>query len=376
MAIIEQNNSTVRIRPERVVQSFRNPPGPIEYNTKTFSISSEYTNYSNETIFLRAQNNLVFAIEPARPSIARPLSPKLDIKTTYTLVHTEGIYKTYQMLKRLCYQNKLLSNQSNELLNRLTALYNQDGSRTNKFNFTFSVVTSVDISDIKRNRNLYVPEIDAVVSLIEESIGDECELDNYLVDENFLRPHPRSEEGMHQLSIQNDRRFKDHSGTFIYIVDNELLSSFRYYYSGKQLITVPSLQNEELDSGVYYTIGSMTRSGVVEYSSGYYTFAEAEVKLGLFLNQQDALSLGNPEIAMKNKALQYEIEIQDLKHEVERAKATNSLLISQLDIEKKERDDRYDYRSSTRKDSSELFKMVPVTLVAIAAVVTFMNRQK
>ena len=385
----------------------------INYKTASLSINTEYSNFTGVMIYVKTQNNIPFAVDPNfRTASTDEPRANFEIKITYRLHNNDGIVNTFELLQGLIQHNSIQGTDAEEILKRISALYIKDASRTNKLDFSFTIYKRILLEEINRNRSVYVRETDLVIS--KDKVG-------------VTLPHPNSSEGLQQFDIERNKDYQGQAGVFVRVVDNENLAKVRYYYSGMHLITVPSTNDDQRESGVYCTISSTAPDGLILPVSKFFSFEDAESNIGLYRTQEEALSHGDPELALraeearsKNEERRLtrelievkhksEMEANKAKHELETIKSENARLKESIDLNKtlrdntfdvvkKDRDvefdtlkrhredyyddrnvkrkDYYEERSSDRKDTSELIKFIPALLVGIAGTFIWMKSQQ
>lgn len=294
--------------------------------TAGFTVSVEYSNYSEGAMFVKTQNNLIFVVEPnkhcVQPDEARP---HLEIKIKYTLHNNAGILGTYDLLNALRENDAIVGDEVEQLRVKISELYRQDASRFNKNAFSFTIFKRILEDEIKRNKLLMVRECNVLVTKEREYI---------------VAPHPYSNEGLQQVEVNNNKLYHGQAGVFVKVIDNEFLARQRYFYAGKQLITVPSGEDQSKDSGVYCTVSTMDSDGMVTPKTQFYTFAEAEEAIGLYRSQEEALTHGDPEMALKAEEIKHRTEEKRLARELFEIKAENDRIKSAAEQEtiKLERD--------------------------------------
>lgn len=343
----------------------------VGYRTAGLTISAEYTNFTGIDLYLKTQNNLPFVVEPNTQQIcSAETRPHLEVKITYHLHNNDSILRTMETLVALRANSSLHGLDINALIAKIMKLYESDASKNNKLNFKFMVYKRVLLDDLIRSDTLYLRECDLIVARSRAQMG---------------MPHPNSSEGMHRTEVMSNKKLMGLTGIFTRVVDNENLAKVRYYYAGKHLITVPSDHAQDKASGVYCTISTTASDGVVSQQEIFMTFEEAQERIGLYRTQDDALSHGDPEIALRaeearNKseearskleasrlsrelaevkhrsemaALQKEEELTRIRHSLEITKAENGQLKESLEIRKVAREDGYDVVKKKRDDKFE-----------------------
>lgn len=268
------------------------------------------------------------------------------------------------------------------------------------------------IETIKNLQYLYCPAVDLLI----------CHGAN-----NIQYPHPYSVEGMAKYGYLEQCANSPVPGVQIEIIDNENAGVEHYVYTAKKLIRIANKRDTSKVSGVYATFAE-DKDGTTVVETRHYTFDEAKDALGVYNNQEAALTNGNPELIakrlsdqseillntlrrdnmtlkeqqsmaetarqrelaalnhqyqlevaeQKQRALRIEAQLEEqqrisaeLKAEADRLSAIAAQNKHILEMRKYERADHYDERSSARKDSSELVKYGPALLLTILSGIGF-----
>lgn len=339
----------------------------VSYKTASFTAINDFTNYTGLELYVKMQNNIPICVPSCTTTASvEETRPHLEIKTTYAIHTNDGILGTMQVLNALLNNHQVLSNDAEELRKRLADLYAHDASKTNKINFTFSVYKRVLEDDLRKSKITYIREIDVAV----------------MRDRTMIHiPHPNSNEGLQQADVENDRRYHNQAGVFVRVVDNEGLAGQRYFYSAKQLVTVPSSLDTTVQNGVYCTISTMDVDGLLTAKTEFMSFKEAEERIGLYRTKEDAITHGDPEMAIRaeearNKAeerrlsaeltelkhksamekLNKEEELSRMNHTIELLKQESTHLKESLDIKKVVREDSFETKKRFRDDDFETRK--------------------
>lgn len=341
---------------------------PMTHKTATITISHEYTNYSDTPFYIKTQSNIPLSISPNHNSAScDEQRPHLEVRQIITIHSGSDIYDTYELLGAIKANTGALSDCAEEIRSKLSELYAVDAGRRNKVNFPFSVKYSALEEDVMRGGRLHLREVDVIVTKVKEDL---------------ILPHPNSSEGLQQFSITSNKAFESHAGILVRVVDNESIAKARFYHAAKQLISVPSSDDETIKSGVYSTVATMAADGFIDRETVYYTFEEAEEKLGMYRTREEALSHGNPEFALraeeaKNRAeearltaetrklsndlellrkereleiLDSERELRALTHSLEITKAENAQIKESMSIREAFRADTFSEKDVARKN--------------------------
>ena len=416
--LIDQNDKIRVVTPST---NYRQKEQGIDYRTASLTITADYSNYTGNIVYVKTQNNIPFAVDPNLMTVKSPEEPNphLEIKITYTIRNNEGIHKTMELIESLQENGKLHGKDAAEILTALNEMYLQDRSRFNKVNFSFVVYKRVLLDDMKQDGSVYIREVDAVISRNKKEMAV---------------PHPNSTFGLHQFDVTRNPNTCNQAGVFVQVVDNDNLARARYYYSGKQLVEVPSIVDKTRESGVYCTVSSAASDGFLTPKTSVMTFDEAEETIGLYRNQEDARTHGDPERQFENELkelrnrdkalsnmnlklkedvlrLQNILEtssmvrktgLEEIKDEQEaksiKRKNKSEKLKARIDELERERKNHFDEvmtqrkdyyeerghsrkqyyedRSYDRKDTSEMIKYIPALLLGVAGTFAWINSRK
>lgn len=263
---------------------------------------------------------------------------------------------------------------------------------------------SFSYAELKEHGKLYCPNTDNLICL---GIYNPSHI------------HPFSHEGKAYNEYYNFVDSRKVSGIFVEIIDNESTVSSRFMHVAKEVFELPVHKDPQRASGVYFTRAVNDRLNQTHLHPEFIDFTEAEEKLGLYKNKEDAVSGGNPEILIKREHNELERKLEDLRrnnnilkeelktkelqrdeqlagikhqHELEQArsnremaelqiqletsKRTNAMLNEQLAARSAVRTDYYEHRSSDRKDSSELIKSGLLVVTSALALYGIFSKNK
>jgi hypothetical protein len=253
-------------------------------------------------------------------------------------------------------------------------------------------------------------------------------VDTYYIDDLDLhlhygkffddRVHPHSKEGRLSSCISETLQTDTGSGVLIELVDNENSISDRYLYAFKEVHELKPVIDRSRPSAVYLTRVNprFTRGARVAVTS--IPLEDAEERIGLYRTREAAVAGGDGSVLSKTEHLNAETELRkskieleqtkvrvsaeetertkelsemkhlmskmemeqkarmaEMDHQLEQTKKANTELKERLDIRKSSRADRYDERSTNRKDSSDLIKFVPAAILGLAAGFAYMGKK-
>lgn len=228
-----------------------------------------------------------------------------------------------------------------------------------------------------------------------------------ILDQASTAPHPFSLLGQRNRDAYDFKEEMAPRGVFygVYIRDRDGQYGSRFININGVVHSVDILRDESTDrDGVYVITNKRTTSSFVPQRVlvEYYTFDDADEKLGLYQTYKEALTLGNPverykrehderiqklrneELALREEraAVEREIErekdrmrraIMEYEHELQRIQQLNKL----VDAELTRRDQIYrrevmilkevlEARGHERRETSELLKMIPTIITTVA----------
>lgn len=225
--------------------------------------------------------------------------------------------------------------------------------------------------------------------------------------------HPYSEEGMIQSCIWNNKpeAVKDGGALFaVEIVDNAGVFGDRFLNIANEIYPVRSKRDPLRRDGVYVTRTNPSEGemGAGEVKAGFYPFVLDDgsvvdfTTMHLYRTYVDAKTLGDiasvrkEELAKMDFTLQLnKRELEALKQDHEREKVTTARLQQEwderlmekdkrnrdleaerdrikhdLDLERLRQKDKYEQRSTERKDSSDFIKLLPALILGLVGLVT------
>lgn len=284
----------------------------------SFLVSTEFINYTGKDIYLKTQNNMVVVLE-ASSEHNRIETPQkcLEIRMKYRLSARNSNAATKELIDSLLSSGEIVSEASKELRNQIIAQSSTSSHRGNLETHT-EVTQRITVAEMQAAKAMYIRSCDTVVSERRELA---------------LKPHPNSDEGFHQLNVQNARDYHGVSGVFIRIIDNERLLPSRFCYSAKQVIEIPSEVNLNQQSGVYVTTAGVI-NGRLKTTSHFMSFSEAQDEFGVYETYGEAESNGNPERIADAKLRESELEISRLKIEASKRDADLVRQRQELELEK------------------------------------------
>jgi hypothetical protein len=327
-------------------------------NTAAFRFSRFYINNSSEKISVLHRNNLTV-----------PTRNGLDLR------YPQGDF----IVRTIWYFNGI--NVFNDVRRSIAATLNRNKSK------------SVDLGILDKylrdahGRNPNSPRVSVVIDrIVPARVIRELGI-VYLHEEDLvLSLESRSHEIMHPFSsegyMSHDKlKFIEDSqasGMFIELIDNERNTSSRFMFIGKKVVEIHAKTDVNRKSGVYYSHIERHPLSGDNLERQYCTVEQAEEYVGLYKTRDDAISGGNPEIISKTEFELAKREAAEANSRLEEAKLETAFVKEELAREQAKRADHfeerkyartdyYDDRSATRKDNSEIYKMVGAAIVGAGA---------
>lgn len=344
-----------------------------ERNADTYqnvSVTKTAENFTSEDIRIVHRNNFQFICTKAVGCL--PSEQHIILRTIYTVREQNSVKSLINVLDEVLRNGNIKNKDVNLICDMLVKRNNEMHNRLHIASIVLE--RKVTLTELKRANAIYIHDEDILV----------CNPDV----RSFIA-HPFSDEGM-IITEKNDFMKKtNHHGLFLDIVDNEQKVNKRVIYLAKRPVEFYPRQDPMLKSGVYVTIGSTVYDGSSNLDSSFMTFEQAKEKIGLYDNEQDALSNGDPSILLKNEEFRLKEELQKsnerlikadeavrmAQKETEAAKAWRA---DWLDERKARRSDQYEERSHARKDSTEIWKLasaICITALSVYAAVLKANSQ-
>lgn len=304
-----KENSSIEVMPQsnRAIPESKASTEPLRYKTSknlnsgaSFVVSNEFINYTGSVIYLKTQNNLPIALEPSGDHLRIESTQKcLEIRTTYRLSARNSNALTKELIEAMINNGEIVAESARCFYDAINQQAAASSSRGASIETLMNATMTIPINTLKASKSTYVRHCDVVVSERREMM---------------LRPHMNSDEGFHQLNVENARDYHGVSGVFIRIIDNERLLPSRFVYSAKQVVEIPSEVNLNQQSGVYITTAGILQ-GSVKTTSSFLTFAEAEASHGVYSSHGEAEANGDPEKLMASKLRENDVELSRLKIE-------------------------------------------------------------
>jgi len=265
---------------------------------------------------------------------------------------------------------------------------------------TFEVDYFISALDIRKLGGLfYLEQIDLLISTLEG---------------NSIGTHPESRLGKGKKNQQSVELHNNNVGFYYQLrfVDNEGIYGTHYVNINGVVFSIRPIVNQDLHSGIHHytptdSISESTNNALVHNS--YETIEEGIKKYNLYKTREEALSHGNikethvlelqtqkqkikeRELEIEQSKMEMSRELSDLKSEYDMGllrlkkkydvenehresrtadlKEERDILKDQLEKEQLNRKDHYDQKAYRRKDTSEIIKIIPVVLTAVAGLV-------
>lgn len=345
-------------------------------STYSFQESITRSNFTGQIVYMKSQNNMCVAIPPALVMPEPHQAGSVQTERCYNFVTGEAMLETFNLLLAQEASEYQLSPESAAILEVLkNYLKDFAPGRVPKAG-CFTIQYFVSASKLMNQSTFYDVETDTLFSFKKDIISI---------------PHPNSATG---LGIRQEELQKDgpNYGMMVKVIDNDDCAPYRYYYSGKNVVTVKSARDKHLASGVYITRYDYSKEGnEPRFTKDVYSFEDAKQLIGLYATIDEARSHGQPDLILETQKAEdarREAELKQLHRETDLKKVTResdtidkksdlevmkAILERQrleqervnlsmkamvesvkdsIDVQKRYRDDYYDDRSSQRKDRS------------------------
>lgn len=328
-----------------------------------------YINDTNQRIRVISRNNYVHVCQPSGG-----LSDNFTIRTIYHFKGSGTIVSAINMLNNLIEKSKLRLGELEILRDALSDAYRSSHGNLLQ-NYDVILDKSIAGKRIRMNQSLYIHEADLVIQ-------DETSCAGTI--------HPFSEQGVHERGIMDFAENKKASGVLLELIDNENKINMRYIYVAKKVMMIPTHRDPQRASGVYCTRIDHDRYDTA-LETEFYTYEQAEEKLGLHRTEEEAISGGDPELLIRiaedtarrefaefklkadREKLEAEQRIRLLQDELDERKMRRN---EQYEDKRQRRDDYYEDRSHARKDNSEFWKLTTAAMVTLLTVVVAVQKAK
>lgn len=255
-----------------------------------------------------------------------------------------------------------------------------DFVRTRSFNgfsngrFNIVLRRAVSHSELSKSGNIFVHSMDVMVSH-----------PSFLVAE-----HPQSQAGMAGSMVAEGEPNHFGKGVYIEIVDNNREIDTRFVYICGRIVEVVPTKDPARGNGAYFTEFQDNKDGTRSTHTEHRSIDKI-TDFGLYSTREEAETNGNPDALIKARLLEADRELNEtrrtneaalMKMRVQLAEAEANAKTAAAKADRKlkkavrqtaelkermaqrsaERSDYYEARSSSRKDSSEMWKMAPVAL--------------
>ncbi len=396
------------IRPQR---NFRTqvvavPSGVEELDPGTAELGFQFINYLHRPVTVLTRTGLRIII-PYRPNL-RP-TPKVGKKPT-----------PLDTSPRFIIRAKITAN--HDVILDTTELSNDLGHVTSIE--AQAIMDSVQLTEDKFARGVrksawveyHIPaeDFDAHGGVL---FLQNIDLQVSVLDQASTAPHPMSHLGQRNRDAYGFKEDMAPKGVFygVYIRDRDRQHGPRYININGVVYGVPIIDDSENErDGVYQITCGRTTSDFVprRVLTEFYTFEEADAKLGLYQTYQEALALGNPQEKFKREyderrqaltlqelefreeraAAERETELlrdrmrralMEYEHEAKRVDQLNRLIASEL--ERRDQNFRREMqilkeiseaRGHERRESMEILKLIPTVIATVATYVAAWKKIK
>lgn len=221
--------------------------------------------------------------------------------------------------------------------------------------------------DLESNSGCFFPEEDVLV------------VDTRYADRVF---HPNSVRGIAQRALDPILEELHGTGVLIEIVDNDQAITSRFIHLLGQTVEIKPHKDPERASGVYVIRAEDKIGTDLKSRTTFMSLEEAREKIGLHRTREEAFTGGDAKLLINERVLAaeqnlkgLEAKITERKHELEllridgqreehELKSRDREEQAEYSTRKLARDDHYDSRSSSRRDTSESIKLSTVIITA------------
>lgn len=377
-------------------------------NSRMLSATFIFNQYSKDiSIVLRN------GVRQTIPPINNHFSNQVIIRTVYTLHKDNG-----PLLDKFFYSTDQVN--INEEFNIIRDQYIEFKKNNPNEHMVIVIDAVVDGNVIDQHRNLYIHNRDLVVSIETVDIAPHHPFDTLESSKEYA-----------ELLLENRNGY----GIVIEIIDNDQTIGIRYMHTGKQIHAITPKKDLSKPNGVYVFKTFTNEFNERKTTTAYFNIVEAIEKIGLYATYA-AAEAGSDIQTQRSKELEdRKHENQLLRAQLEDNKLKNETLMAnmkmeservkmeytkqefafkqqlnemsqrvqeqehlrkqnedrwerervelQRDLEREKnvynregmrRNDYYEERSHHRKDTSEMFKFVPVLLTAAVGVWAYVNK--
>jgi hypothetical protein len=275
----------------------------------TMGVQLNYTNFTGEPVFVKGQNNILISISPSLGHPSDYQAGAFQIEYSVCFKDGRSLIETYRQLKIDMESPFQVSPIARDLFKMMDTYIRQFAPNSVPRHTTFTTRRLIHKRDLMKEDVHYEKEMDVLVSFNRNII---------------TLPHPNSSTGR---GIKEDEFQKEgpNYGLFVKVVDNDDIAPYRYYYAGKEVVTIKSIRDPHKESGVYVTRYNYDRSKQEPvFERMILTFEEAKTVIGLFASIEEAQSNGRPDIILEMKKaenLAREADLKFRKQETEFKKA-------------------------------------------------------
>lgn len=270
-----------------------------------FEVTKSIINTSESPVTVMEANGLPVLIPPQPRSPVDMERDVIIVKNVYRYRSNESIQACLRMIESLESEGGHLDASVKSIQSQLRNVLNREPRTSNA---EVGLAYRIPINLLEKEVLMYSPEIDTT----------------FLYNGPITKvAHPRSLEGTLILEMERQRHEHLLSGVNFKIVDNEMRYRSRYMFAANKVFEIPTTKDTSKESGVYYAYSETDTYGNVNLITGFVTMEEAETTFGLYKTREEALSSGNPELAIKADYERTRSEIERMRIESERTKMEN-----------------------------------------------------
>lgn len=299
-------------------------------------VKSRYINGLSQTVHAVWRSGLKTGF-PATSVQSSHYNNTFTIRTTYTFEHTV----TRSTAHSLSYI-PLDENYTAPILYAIKKSFDAQVKVNSCNGATIVLDTSFTYNDfVARGGSIYIDDLDIVISINEFE---------------HVPYHPESKMGREKKHVDKVNEKKSANRSFTYnveIVDNTGVFGNRFKKIGEFVFKIVPIEDRTRLDGIYIISDrpsdtAYSLSGVI---STYYTFEEAEEKVGLYRNHEDAKYSGDVTGARKKliQDMEYENTKRKMEHESKKDEREYHRTKDKIELEQ---------RTTARKEAMEILKWV------------------
>jgi len=335
----------------------------------SFSYERYYVNDTYRDVTVVMRNGLTVHLPRAVFHHSRENDRRFRVRTVFHFRNMRNVSPALKSIQTYARQHGV-STEDLELLEKEIRQAIGPNYDARFFTRELTLEHSVDEDDLDTSLGAFFPEEDVLV------------VDTRYSDRVF---HPHSIRGRAQEKLDPLLDEIRGTGMLIEIVDNEKNISTRFIHVLGKTVEIRPRVDPTRASGVYVIRAEDTLGTDLRSKTEFMTIEEAYEKIGLYRTREEAITGGDVKLLASERVAEAEARLKSIEQEITQKKhSLEELRIegqrqehelrskerqeqTQYTIKKLERDDHYDSRSASRRDTSETIKL---STVIVGAVIT------